>query len=73
MFVFRNGLKVWYCVVLSHLVCMMQTCMYDFKPFRCHLFQPLGTLALTVISFQVDYSLKDETDQERYVFGPNAN
>lgn len=30
-------------------------------------------LALTVSSFQVDYSHKDETDQERYVFGPNAN
>lgn len=26
-------------------------------------------LALTVVSFQVGYSLKDETDQERYVFG----
>lgn len=25
-------------------------------------------LALTVIYFQVDYSFKDETDQERYVF-----
>lgn len=39
----------------------------------CNLFQPLLMLALTVIYFQVDYSFKDETDQERYVFGPNAN
>lgn len=39
---------------------------YEYE--SCNLFQPLVMLALTVIYFQVDYSFKDETDQERYVF-----